>query len=63
MDVSFYPVQAEEAGVARLQRFSGGLDERAQECPAHAAWSKADRAIGRKRQTPQAVAEAAGVCD
>ena len=49
-----HPVLTEEAGVARLQRFSGGPDERAQECPVHAARSRADEPTrlraGRRRR-------------
>jgi hypothetical protein len=41
LDVSFHqvvhPVLSEEVGVAKLQHFLGGPDERSSECPAHAA--------------------------
>src|SRR5438552_2032431 len=37
-------------------------DERAQECPAHAAWSRSDCTQVASGQTPEAVAEGAGVC-
>jgi hypothetical protein len=32
-----HPVLSEEVGVAKLQHFLGGPDERSSECPAHAA--------------------------
>jgi hypothetical protein len=52
-----HPVLAEEAGVAVLQRFSGGPGERGQECPAHAARERIVRQVA-SGQTPEAVAEA-----
>jgi putative SOS response-associated peptidase YedK len=50
LDVSFHqvvpPVLSEEAGVAKLQHFLGGPDERSSECPAHAAQSSRTGAAG-----------------
>jgi len=39
----------EEAEVAEVSDSKGEPDERAQECPADAAWSKADCTAGRER--------------
>src|SRR3954466_1282019 len=53
--VSFHqvvpPVLSEEAGVAKLQHFLGGPDERSSECPAHAAQSSRPGAAGGGRGT------------